>query len=154
MVVTYPEFKMSTKVHDEDDDIFDQVDAILENARAGLHAKRSLERKSRRNINLSDIPENFAHVPASSRNIDHINTPSSSTAIETPPPRLQQPVAGNRTRYKARQRSLVQATLRWFRDRHRSCISGADRAGNMCRCSVVTSAACVTSKEVSHGHRP
>ena len=57
--------KMSTKVHDNaEDEAFDEIDFVLASAKAGMHRARCISRKSRRNINLSDIPENFAHVPA------------------------------------------------------------------------------------------
>lgn len=49
---------MATKVHDDDEQDFAEVDIIL------AQAKREL-RKQRRHMNLSDIPENFAHVPPS-----------------------------------------------------------------------------------------
>jgi hypothetical protein len=52
---------MATKVHDQDDDQdFAEVDVILAQAKLELHR----DRKLRRNMNLSDIPENFAHVPS------------------------------------------------------------------------------------------
>ncbi|KAG0628757.1 hypothetical protein M758_1G050800 [Ceratodon purpureus] len=128
---------MSTKVHDDDDETFDEVDVILENAKAGLQMKRSLERKTRRNINLSDIPENFAHVPASSRRSHELNTSRSPTGARTPSPQV--PVGGNRARYKAQRRSIVQATLRWFRDRYMRCVSAVDSKCDMCGCNVLTS---------------
>jgi predicted metal-binding protein len=129
---------MSTKVHDEDDETFDEVDVILENAKAGLQMKRSLERKTRRNINLSDIPENFAHVPASSRRSQELIPSRSPTQAKTPSPQVQ--VGGNRARYKAQQGSLLQSTLRWFRDRYMGCVSAMDGTCDMCgTCNVVTS---------------
>lgn len=127
---------MSTKVHDEDDETFDEVDVILENAKAGLQMKRSLERKSRRNINLSDIPENFAHVPASSKPRSELHSSRSPTRVKTPSPQVQ---AGNRARYKSQQRSFVQATFRWFRNRYIGCVSAVDGTCDMCGCNVVTS---------------
>ena len=142
---------MSTKVHDEDDETFDEVDAILENAKAGLQMKRSLERKTRRNINLSDIPENFAHVPASSRRSRELNSSGSPTRAKTPSPQVQ--AGGNRARYKAQQRSLVQATLRWFRNRYIGCVSSIDGSCNMCGCNVVTSVH-VPSRRALRQRRP
>lgn len=137
---------MSTKVHD-DDETFDEVDVILENAKAGLQMKRSLERKSRRNINLSDIPENFAHVPASSKKSSELNGPSRSPRVETPPP---QPLQVGRVHYKAQQKfHAVQATLRWFRDRLMICVSAVDGHCDMCGRSVVTSVH-IPSRRIRH----
>ncbi|KAG0558407.1 hypothetical protein KC19_10G026100 [Ceratodon purpureus] len=58
-------FQMATKVHDQDDQDFAEIDIILAQAKLELHRDRCRDRKMRRNMNLSDIPENFAHVPAS-----------------------------------------------------------------------------------------
>lgn len=53
------------KVHDQNDDQdFAEVDVILAQAKVELHRDRCRDRKLRRNMNLSDIPENFAHVPS------------------------------------------------------------------------------------------
>lgn len=142
---------MSTKVHDEDDETFDEVDVILENAKAGLQMKRSLERKTRRNINLSDIPENFAHVPASSRRSHELNSSRSPTRVKTPSPQV--PVGGNKARYKAQRRSLVLATLRWFRDRYMGCVRAVDSKCDMCGCNLVTSVH-VPSRRGVRQHRP
>lgn len=151
---------MSTKVHDGDDETFDEVDKILETAKAGLQAKRSLERKSRRNINLSDIPENYTHVPASSKKSDHLNPSRSPIRVETPPPpqppppKLQQPVEASREHFKAQQRSLVHTALRWFRNRYMGCVSAVDGKCEMHGCCVVTSAVCAPSKAASRRWRP
>lgn len=137
---------MSTKVHD-DDETFDEVDVILENAKAGLQMKRSLERKIRRNINLSDIPENFAHVPASSKKSEFDS--SRSPRVETPPPQPVQVGGTDRVHYKGQQRSLVQATLRWFKNRAMACVSAMDGTCDMCGRSVVTCVH-VPSRRVRH----
>lgn len=138
--------EMSTKVHDDDDDeTFDEVDVILENAKAGLQMKRTLERKTRRNINLSDIPENFAHVPASANKIIIKSEHSRS------PPQYSEPVlqaGGSSTRVQSTKRSLLQATLRWFRDSFMVCASAVEHGTScdMCGRSVVCSSVHVPSR--------
>lgn len=135
--------KMSTKVHDNaEDEAFDEIDFVLASAKAGMHRARCISRKSRRNINLSDIPENFAHVPAppSSRPAteystsacfvvpaDHITTTLSSSS---PLQKQQQQEEEDDVHFairapgvqlkRSQQKQLLglMAAMRWLRDRY------------------------------------
>ena len=140
---------MSTKVHDNaEDEAFDEIDFVLASAKAGMHRARCISRKSRRNINLSDIPENFAHVPAppSSRPAtefstsacfvvpaaDHITTTLSSSSSSSPSQKQQQQEeeeeddvhfairAPGVQLKRSQQKQLLglMAAMRWLRDRY------------------------------------
>lgn len=54
---------MVTELHDPGDLDFAEIDIILAQAKLRLQRDRCRDRKLRRHMNLSDIPENFAHVP-------------------------------------------------------------------------------------------
>ena len=135
---------MSTKVHDNaEDEAFDEIDFVLASAKAGMHRARCISRKSRRNINLSDIPENFAHVPAppSSRPAteystsacfvvpaDHITTTlSSSSPLQKQQQQQEEEddvhfaIRAPGVQFKrSQQKQLLglMAAMRWLRDRY------------------------------------
>lgn len=129
---------MSTKVHDNaEDEAFDEIDFVLASAKAGMHRARCISRKSRRNINLSDIPENFAHVPAppSSRPASEYSTSTNfvvpadhNTTTSSSSPQQQEEEEDDEFATRApgvqfkrsQQRQLMGlvAAMRWLRDRY------------------------------------
>ena len=114
---------MATKVHDQDDQEFAEIDIIL--AQAKLELRR--DRKLRRNMNLSDIPENFAHVPAypessttrcTARAVS-LDTPQSDFAS-----RRADPSRHHKSVHKLHFLGLM-APMKWLRG-YMSCLMAAD----------------------------
>lgn len=142
---------MSTRVYDKDDENYDEVDIILASAKLGAPRKRYRDTKSRHTFNLSDIPENFAHVPSSKQSSSAINPHTSSSS----PPTCQLPThdpqaddtsdetGQDYSRQHNNKRTFTQTTVRWLRDRCKGCIRAVNETFDMagvCACTKVTTA--------------
>lgn len=146
---------MSTRVYDKEDENYDEVDIILASAKLGAPRKRYRDTKSRHTFNLSDIPENFAHVPSSKQSSSavnaHTSSSSSSSSSSCQLPTHDDPQADDTSdetgqgynRQQNNKRTFTQATVRWLRDRCKGCIRAVNETFDMagvCACTRVTTA--------------
>jgi hypothetical protein len=143
---------MSTRVYDKEDESYDEVDIILASAKLGAPRKRYRDTKSRHTFNLSDIPENFAHVPSSKQSSSAVNAhTSSSSSSSCELPTHDDPQADDTSdetgqgynRQQNNKRTFTQATVRWLRDRCKGCIRAVNETFDMagvCACTRVTTA--------------
>ncbi|XP_024374781.1 uncharacterized protein [Physcomitrium patens] len=108
---------MTAKVHDQDmDQDFAEIDMILEQAQLELHKDRCRNRKLRRNMNLSVIPENFAHVPSNEATL-----PPASLDVLQPDFGIRE--GHKRPNHRLQVLSCI-APMRWLRA-YMSCVMAA-----------------------------
>nr|PNR44881.1 hypothetical protein PHYPA_014651 [Physcomitrium patens] len=123
---------MATKVHDQDDQDFAEIDIILAQAKLELRKDRCRDRKLRHKLNLSDIPENFAHVPSFMCRDTSTCCNALSVSLEASPPNPEYRDARSRGRlHKPRHKfsilSLI-VSMKWLRELMGCVTAGAQDA--------------------------